>query len=187
MSLQRLWAGWRMPYVGSAATEGDSKATAQQQQAGEAGRQEDCVFCRILRSGEPDDVTYVVWRGARSFALLNAFPYASGHLMVMPTRHVAELEDVAGDEAAELWATLSEAVRALKESYHPDGLNVGANLGRAAGAGIPGHFHLHVVPRWVGDTNFMSAVAETRVLPESLPDTWRRLRAVWQVPQSSQA
>ena len=99
--------------------------------------------------------------------------------MVMPTRHVADLEDIAGDEAGELWGTLSEAVRALKASYHPDGVNMGANLGRAAGAGIPGHFHFHVVPRWVGDTNFMTAAAETRVLPESLPDTWRRLRAVW--------
>ncbi len=182
MSLQRLWAGWRMPYVSGAAAEADAETTAPQAEAGATAGQEDCVFCRILRSGEPDDVTYVLWRGPRSFAVLNAFPYASGHLMVMPTRHVAELEDISSDEAGALWATLSDAVRALKASYHPDGVNVGANLGRAAGAGIPGHFHFHAVPRWVGDTNFMTAVAETRVLPESLPDTWRRLRAVWPAP-----
>ncbi|HEX4538933.1 MAG TPA: HIT domain-containing protein [Acidimicrobiales bacterium] len=174
-----------MPYVSSAAasaghdrTEAEQQA-AQRPQAGAAPGQEDCVFCRILGSGEPDDVTYVVWRGRRAFAVLNAFPYASGHLMVMPTRHVAELEDIAGDEADELWGALSDAIRALKASYRPDGVNVGANLGRAAGAGVPGHFHFHAVPRWVGDTNFTTAVAETRVLPESLPDTWRRLRTAW--------
>jgi ATP adenylyltransferase len=171
-----------MPYVSGAAAEADAETTAPQAEAGATAGQEDCVFCRILRSGEPDDVTYVLWRGPRSFAVLNAFPYASGHLMVMPTRHVAELEDISSDEAGALWATLSDAVRALKASYHPDGVNVGANLGRAAGAGIPGHFHFHAVPRWVGDTNFMTALAETRVLPESLPDTWRRLRAVWPAP-----
>lgn len=185
MSLQRLWAGWRMPYVSSAAASGDHDRTEAEQQAtqrpqaGAGPGQEDCVFCRILGSGEPDDVTYIVWRGRRAFAVLNAFPYASGHLMVMPTRHVAELEDIAGDEADELWGALSDAIRALKASYRPDGVNVGANLGRAAGAGVPGHFHFHAVPRWVGDTNFTTAVAETRVLPESLPDTWRRLRTAW--------
>jgi ATP adenylyltransferase len=174
-----------MPYVSSAAASGGHDRTeaeqqaAQRPQAGAAPGQEDCVFCRILGSGEPDDVTYVVWRGRRAFAVLNAFPYASGHLMVMPTRHVAELEDIAGDEADELWGALSDAIRALKASYRPDGVNVGANLGRAAGAGVPGHFHFHAVPRWVGDTNFTTAVAETRVLPESLPDTWRRLRTAW--------
>jgi ATP adenylyltransferase len=191
VSLQRLWAGWRMPYVSGAAASGDQQdtaagapeATPQQPQAGAASRQEDCVFCRILGSGEPDDVTYVLWRGRRSFAVLNAFPYSSGHLMVMPTRHIGQLEDITGEEAEELWGALSDAVRALKASYHPDGVNVGANLGRAAGAGIPDHFHFHVVPRWVGDTNFTTAVAETRVLPESLPDSWSRLRAVWRPDQ----
>lgn len=178
MSLEHLWAGWRMPYVSSAAAPVAAKG-AQQPEAGADRGREDCVFCRILASTEPDDVTYIVWRGHRSFAVLNAFPYASGHLMVMPTRHVADLEDIASDEADELWKALSDAVRALKASYHPDGVNVGANLGRAAGAGIPDHFHFHAVPRWVGDTNFTTAVAETRVLPESLPDTWRRLRTAW--------
>jgi ATP adenylyltransferase len=144
-----------------------------------AAKQEGCEFCKIVAGEEPDDVTYVVWRGHLCFAVLNTFPYASGHLMVMPNRHVADLEDIEGEEAAEIWAALSDAIRALKASYHPDGVNVGANLGRAAGAGIPGHFHFHAVPRWVGDTNFTTALAETRVLPESLPDTWRRLRQAW--------
>ena len=181
MTLDRLWAGWRMPYVSSAADSGsdDSSSPSQPLEPGAEAGEEGCVFCRILRSGEPDEATFVVWRGGRTFAILNAFPYASGHLMVMPTRHVAELEDMVGEEAAELWAGLADAVRALKSAYRPDGVNVGANLGRAAGAGIPGHFHIHVVPRWVGDTNFTTAVAETRVLPESLPDSWARLRAAW--------
>jgi ATP adenylyltransferase len=193
VSLQRLWAGWRMPYVSGAAAWGGDKGTDdkptddQRSQAGAGARREDCVFCRILSGAEPDEVTYVVWRGRRCLAVLNTFPYASGHLMVMPTRHVADLEEIAGEEATDLWAALSDAVRALKASYHPDGVNVGVNLGRAAGAGIPGHFHIHVVPRWVGDTNFTTAVAEARVLPESLPDSWSRLRAAWPAGNQAQA
>ncbi len=197
-----------MPYVSSAAdsgsgkepragagissdssTESSARAATQtggshREGAGADQRRDDCVFCRILASTEPDAVTYIVWRGRRCFAVLNRFPYASGHVMVMPARHVGDLEDMAGEEAAELWAAVSDAVRALKASYGPDGLNVGANIGRAAGAGIPGHFHVHVVPRWFGDTNFTTTVAEVRVLPESLSDTWSRLRAAW--PESRQ-
>lgn len=166
MSLDRLWAGWRTEYVSG---------------AGDAGPGDDgCVFCRILVSGEPDDVTKVVWRGERVVALLNAYPYTSGHVMVMPARHVGELEELADDgEGAEVWATVTAAVRALKSAYRPEGINVGANLGRAAGAGVPGHFHVHLLPRWNGDTNFMTTVAETRVLPESLDATWDKLRAAW--------
>jgi ATP adenylyltransferase len=182
-----------MPYVSSAAASDAGKGAAtqtgdsQRTGAGAEPRKEDCVFCKILAGAEPDEVTYVLWRGRRCFAVLNTFPYASGHLMVMPTRHVADLEEITGEEAAELWDALSDGVRALKASYGPDGVNVGANLGRAAGAGIPGHFHIHVVPRWVGDTNFITSVAETRVLPESLPDTWTRLRASWPAQRQPQA
>ena len=139
---------------------------------------EGCVFCRILTADLPDDETVVVWRGDRCAALLNAYPYTSGHLMVMPARHVGELEEL-GDEAVELWAAVTVGVRALKAAYRPEGINVGANLGRAAGAGVPGHFHVHLLPRWNGDTNFMTSVAETRVLPESLDATWAKLRAAW--------
>jgi ATP adenylyltransferase len=137
------------------------------------------VFCRILGSGLEDAETKVVWRGERVVALLNAYPYTSGHAMVMPARHVGELEDLEPDEAVELWSAVTDGVRALKAAYSPGGINVGANLGRAAGAGVPGHFHVHLLPRWNGDTNFMTSVAEARVLPESLDATWSKLRSAW--------
>ncbi len=165
--LARLWAGWRSPYLESFALD---------------DRGDRCVFCRILASDEPDETRYVLWQDDSSCAVLNAFPYTSGHLMVMPLRHVAELEDVEPGEAASLWEALADAVRALKAAYEPDGINVGVNLGRSAGAGVPGHFHVHCVPRWDGDTNFMTSLAETRVLPESLPTTYDKLRAVWPRP-----
>ncbi|MCA1692583.1 MAG: HIT domain-containing protein, partial [Actinobacteria bacterium] len=154
------------PYVESAAGE-------------TAGNAEDCVFCRILASDEPGERTYVVRRDDRCAVVLNAYPYTSGHLMVMPVRHVGELEELRDDEAGAVWASVTEAVRALKAAYHPDGLNLGANLGRPAGAGVPGHFHVHVLPRWSGDTNFLTTVAESRVLPEALPSTYQKVRAVW--------
>ncbi len=168
MPLERLWAGWRSDYLQSvtgAPTDDPSE--------------ERCVFCRILGSGEPDVDTYVLWRGARCFAILNAFPYASGHLLVLPQRHVGHLEDLEANEADELWGALRTATVAVKAAYSPDGLNVGANLGRAAGAGVPGHLHLHVVPRWAGDSNFVTALAEARVMPEALGTTYERLLAAW--------
>ena len=165
MTLERLWAGWRAQYIEDP-----------------AGRDGGCVFCRILASGEPDEATYVVWRSDRAAALLNAYPYVSGHVMVMPVRHVAEIEDLDTGEARALWSAVGDAVRAVKAAYSPDGLNVGANLGEGAGAGLPGHLHVHCLPRWRGDTNFMTAVAETRVLPEALPATWSRLRGAWPAP-----
>ena len=167
-SLDRLWAGWRSEYI-----EGVT---------GPPGTQADaCVFCSILASGRPDSETHIVWRhpGGDAFVILNAFPYCSGHLMVMPTRHEGALEDLTPAESGAIWQGVSEGVRALKTAYRPDGLNIGANLGRAGGAGIPGHFHLHVVPRWGGDTNFMTSVANTRVLPEALSVTAQKLRAAW--------
>lgn len=168
MSLERLWAGWRAEFVAGA--------------AGPSG--DDCVFCSILSSGLPDQETHVLWRhpGGKVVAILNAFPYTSGHLMVLPVRHVGELEDVGPDESAPLWDGLARAVRAIKTAYRPEGLNVGVNLGRAGGAGVPGHFHVHALPRWNGDTNFMTSLAETRVLPESLPASAAKLRAAWPEP-----
>jgi diadenosine tetraphosphate (Ap4A) HIT family hydrolase len=164
VALDRLWAGWRGEYVaGTVDPPGDG-----------------CVLCRILAGGpEEDEQRGVVWRDDRCAVVLNAYPYTSGHLMVMPLRHVAELEEATAEEAGRLWAALADAVRALKQAYAPDGINVGVNLGRSAGAGVPGHFHIHCVPRWDGDTNFMTALAETRVLPESLPTTFAKLRAAW--------
>lgn len=163
--LDRLWAGWRGEYVSTA----DDAV-----QDGPA-----CVFCRILRSGLPDPETLVVWRGERVFAILNAYPYTSGHLMVMPIRHVGELDELTDEEAAELFQGVRLASAAVKRAYAPDGMNVGMNLGRAAGAGIPGHLHAHVLPRWLGDTNFMTAVAEARVLPELLSTAYTKVLEAW--------
>lgn len=140
------------------------------------------LFERILTSDLSDQDSYVLWRGQRCAAVLNAYPYGTGHLMVLPTRAVAELEALDAEEASELWAGVTAAVRAVKAAYRPDGVNVGLNLGSAAGAGVPDHLHVHVLPRWSADSNFMTAVAETRVLPEPLGDTWRKLRAAWPAP-----
>jgi ATP adenylyltransferase len=162
VTLERLWAGWRTEYVST---------------AGAAG--EGCVLCRILASDEPATETYVLWRDDTCAAILNAYPYTSGHLMVLPVRHVGELEHLRAEESSAIWAALADAVRALKAAYQPHGLNLGVNLGHAAGAGVPGHFHVHCLPRWNGDTNFMTSVMEARVLPESLPATYARLSRVW--------
>jgi diadenosine tetraphosphate (Ap4A) HIT family hydrolase len=172
MPLDRLWAGWRGEFVSGAAGAGD--------RAGD-GPKPECVFDAILASGLPDTESHVLWRhpDGLAVALLNAYPYTSGHLMVMPVRHVADLEGLGADESAALWAAVTDAVRALKSAYRPEGINLGMNLGKAAGAGVPGHLHVHVLPRWNGDTNFMTTVAETRVLPESLTETDAKLRAAW--------
>ena len=161
MTLERLWAGWRSPYLSQVSTDDDEG-------------DEDCVLCRVLADG-----TQVVRRHEQAAVVLNAYPYTSGHLMVMPNRHVGELEDLSAEEGAAIWSTVTEAVQALKAAYQPEGLNLGVNLGRPAGAGVPGHFHVHVLPRWNGDTNFMTTVAEARVLPEALPDTYARVRDAW--------
>ena len=170
MSLERIWAGWRSAYV-----------TGVEPGAGES------VFSRLLASGHSDEELQVVWRGERVFAILNRYPYTSGHLLVMPYREVASLEDLSSAEGAELWAAVTDAVRALKAAYRPDGVNVGVNLGEAAGAGVPGHLHVHVLPRWSADSNFMTSVADARVLPEALPDTWVKLRAAWPAPAAPPA
>jgi ATP adenylyltransferase len=160
----RLWAGWRAEFVESAAGNAEGG---------------ECVFCTIFATAAPGEDTLVLARNELAVALLNLYPYTSGHLMVMPVRHVADLEAVEGDEAAALWSLLSDAMRAIKAAYQPDGINVGANLGRAAGAGVPGHFHMHALPRWNGDTNFTTAIANTRVLPESLSRSYEKLVANW--------
>jgi ATP adenylyltransferase len=165
--MDRLWAGWRSDYIGKVTSKGSSES--------------DCVFCSILDSGRPDDETHILWRhpGGLALAVLNAYPYGSGHLMVMPVRHAPSPEELNDEEGAAVWEGSTQAVAALRKAYEPDGLNMGANLGRAAGAGIPGHFHVHVLPRWAGDTNFMTAVAETRVLPEPLSVSYSKIRAAW--------
>lgn len=169
-SLDQLWAGWRGEYI-----EGVTSAPPDVDPSG-------CVFCRILSSGQPDADAFIVWRhpSGRAIAILNAYPYTSGHLMIMPARHVGGLDELDAEEGMAIWQGLTEAVVALRAAYRPDGFNVGANLGKAAGAGVPGHFHMHVVPRWNGDTNFMTSVASARVLPEALPVSAAKVRAGWE-------
>jgi ATP adenylyltransferase len=163
--LERIWSGWRSTYVqslgpGSPPGEGS-------------------IFTRILRSGLSDEDALIVHRGERCFAILNAFPYGTGHILVLPYREVPDLEGLEAEEAAELWTTVTDAVRAVKEAYAPDGVNVGINLGRPAGGSVSEHLHVHVVPRWTGDANFMTAIANTRTLPEPLDDTAAKIRAAW--------
>ncbi|HEX2577259.1 MAG TPA: HIT domain-containing protein [Aquihabitans sp.] len=172
-ALARLWAGWRTSYLERV---NDDDAEVRPDAAGRS------LFERILDSGLPDEEAQVLWRGATCFAVLNAYPYGSGHLMVLPNRAAADLADLTEDEAAELWTGVRRAVAAIRAAYRPDGVNVGINLGAGAGAGVPDHLHVHCLPRWLGDTNFMTAVAEARVLPEPLAVSWRKLRAAWPAP-----
>ena len=137
-----------------------------------------CVFCDALNEERPSPL--LLFRGRECFVVLNKFPYSNGHLMVVPFRHVGSLADTTEVELSELMALTRRAELALGEAYAPQGLNVGMNLGRPAGAGVPGHLHIHVVPRWTGDTNFMTVTAETRVVPENLSDTVQRLRPLFE-------
>jgi ATP adenylyltransferase len=164
--LDRWWAGWRHEYINA--------AFAQELEEGEGS-----LFERILGAGVPDREAYVVHRGPVVSALLNAYPYNSGHVLVMPNRAVPGLDGLTAEEESALWTTVRQAVHAIEAAYSPEGVNVGLNLGRAAGAGVPDHLHVHCLPRWSGDTNFMTVVAETRVLPEPLDVTWQRLTEAW--------
>jgi ATP adenylyltransferase len=158
--MDRLWTPWRLPYVTGASS-------------GVSG----CIFCDAL--ARIDREPLVVHRGRTSFVILNKFPYNNGHLMVVPNRHVGRLVDLAPDELAELGQLTQAAERALTLAYDPHGFNMGLNLGKPAGAGVLDHLHMHIVPRWHGDTNFMSTVGETRVLPEELEQTGERIRAAF--------
>ena len=161
----RLWAGWRSRYVSSGPDQSDG-----------------CVFCAILAGEVPEADDQVVWRDDTAAVIVNAFPYTSGHLLVMPVRHVGDIEDLEPEESGAIWELTRRCVRALRAAYSPDGFNLGANLGRPAGAGLPDHLHLHCVPRWNGDTNFMTTLADTRVLPEALADTSAKVRSAWPEP-----
>jgi ATP adenylyltransferase len=156
--VERLWSPWRMKYIEQSHDE-----------------DEGCLFCELAAKGD-DETTMILAREGLALALMNAFPYNPGHLMVAPFRHVGELDQLEPDELADADRLLQRAVVALREEMSPDGFNIGMNLGRVAGAGVPGHLHWHVVPRWNGDTNFMPVIGETRVLPESLEDTYTKLR-----------
>ena len=135
-----------------------------------------CIFCDALEARD-DRGALLLRRGLKAFLILNKYPYASGHVMAAVNRHVGSLDETAAEEISQAMELVRAAVRALEKAYSPDGFNVGLNQGRAAGAGVPGHLHIHVVPRWSGDTNFMPVVGDTRVLPESLDTTYDRLLA----------
>jgi diadenosine tetraphosphate (Ap4A) HIT family hydrolase len=167
-ALDHLWAGGRHAYI-TAVSEPDDVSL----EPDETGS----LFERILR--RPDDEAFVVHRGPTCSVLLNAYPYTSGHMLVLPNRAVAELEELSPEELTEMAVLTRDAVAALKVAYRCEGVNVGTNLGRAAGAGVPTHLHTHVLPRWEGDSNFMTSVALTRVLPEPLDVTWRKLADAW--------
>lgn len=172
MTLDRIWNGWRADYVGAA-------ANAAGEGQGAPGGAGPSVFTRILESGLPDEETFIVHRSTLSFAILNAFPYASGHLLVLPYREVADLVDLTPEESIDLWSVVTQATVAIRGSHEPHALNVGINLGAAAGGSVAQHLHIHVVPRWRGDANFMTSVASTRTIPEALPHTADKVRRAW--------
>lgn len=153
-----LFSPWRYSYITTATRPGA------------------CVFCSISES-QNDTQNLVVYRGKSCFVMLNAFPYTSGHTMVIPYEHLDELQNLPRPAAEEMMALTQKLEGALRELYQPDGINLGMNVGKAAGAGIAGHIHMHVLPRWFGDTNFMTAVAETRVLPEDLQTTYQKIKS----------
>jgi ATP adenylyltransferase len=154
-----VWSPWRYQYIAQVIE----------------GPPIECVFCRELQRGD-DEKALIVWRGAQCFIILNRYPYTSGHVMIVPYAHVAELALCDAAATAEMMELAKRMEAALREVYKPEGINLGMNLGKAAGAGVAGHLHLHVLPRWFGDTNFMTVVGETRVHPEELATTYRRLR-----------
>lgn len=158
--MENLWSPWRMKYV----TDADNP--------------DGCVFCTAPAQAD-DLANLIVHRGKDCFAILNRYPYTSGHLMVVPFAHVSSIELLTPEVRAELFEMVNHAIGVLREVYHPDGFNVGINMGEAAGAGIAEHAHVHIVPRWAGDTSFMSTVGETRVIPEELGVTWQRITNNW--------
>lgn len=172
MPLEQLWATWRSNYVRGL----DDSRTEVPEGEPDDGR---TLFERILGSGADDSETLILHHGAECFAMLNRFPYTAGHLMVLPNRAVADLEDLTPSEERELWATVRDAVVALKAALRCHGVNVGLNLGSVAGGSQSDHIHVHAVPRWQGDANFMSVASETRVIPVALEDAWEAIRAAW--------
>ena len=156
MAEQRIWAPWRLRYVKN------------------AKKSDECVFCAKPGAGD-DRANLIVHRGERCFVILNLFPYTNGHLMVAPFDPIARLQDVEPDVTAEMIGLAQQAMRRMDEVYDPEGFNVGMNQGRVAGAGVDGHIHLHVVPRWAGDNNYMPVLADTRVMPQSLEESYGAL------------
>jgi ATP adenylyltransferase len=163
LSLERLWAGWRASYVSDPKT-------------GSTGN--GCVICNLVAAID-DKAALVLERSPLTITVMNLYPYGSGHLMVAPTRHVASFEDLTESELLAVSRAQVRALRAIRAAYNPDGVNLGVNIGRAAGAGVPDHLHVHVLPRWSGDTNFMTSVAEARVMAVDLHTGYDKLKTVW--------
>ena len=158
--MDRLWTPWRYQYVSRSAPLGG------------------CIFC-AKGAGTNDEADFVIARGTHNFVLLNIFPYSNGHLMIAPYAHVASLAEAADEALVEMMRMARHAETCLRSAYQAAGLNLGMNLGECAGAGVAGHIHLHILPRWPGDANFMTTVAETRVMSEELHETWKKLRGAW--------
>ena len=169
VSMDYLWTPWRYSYI---TTAGKNE-----------GKPEGCIFCELPKL--PDAEAKIVHRGQHCYVILNSFPYTSGHVMVVPFAHLDELKKMTSAAAAEMMALCQEMERVLRQVYSPDGINLGMNIGRAAGAGVAGHVHMHVLPRWVGDTNFMTVTGESRVLPEALEVTYERIRSAMQMKTHS--
>ena len=162
MANHRIWAPWRLEYVKDASKD----------------IEEDCIFCAKPAEGD-DEANLIVHRGERCFVILNKFPYTNGHLMVAPYEHLATLQELPAETVAEVMALAQRAMGQLEQIYSPHGYNVGVNQGRVAGAGYEGHIHLHVVPRWAGDTNYMPVLADTRVMPQSLEQSYEALKGAF--------
>lgn len=163
--MRRLWTPWRMTYL----------------RAPKGAETGGCIFCDKIRAPvDMDRDNLVLWRGERAFVMLNLYPYANGHMLVAPYDHTGELGKLDGETLKEMMLLVNKCIRALRRVMNPQGINVGANLGRAAGAGVEDHVHLHVVPRWVGDTNFMPVLSDTRMIPELLPQTYDSLKTAFQ-------
>jgi|SRR5579883_307455 ATP adenylyltransferase len=182
--MDHLWTPWRYTYVTTAEK---AKRQGVPLELSAWPGETDCVFCNMLEAvkyaeshgmstEEAEKAALIVHRGRNIFICLNRYPYTSGHVMVLPYAHESSLAALSADVAHELMDAAQHLEQVLEEVYRPDGINMGLNLGKAAGAGVAGHLHLHVLPRWVGDTNFMTVTAETRVLPEDLETTWKRIR-----------
>ncbi len=185
--MDALWTPWRFQYVSNADL---SERQGVPEQLADWPGDTGCVFCNLLAASayavqngmpadEADRAANIVYRGEQCFICLNAFPYNSGHAMILPYTHIDELARLDPSAAQEMMALAQRLEQVLRSIYRPSGINLGMNLGKAAGAGVTGHLHLHMLPRWLGDTNFMTVIGETRVLPESLDITWERLRTAF--------
>jgi ATP adenylyltransferase len=160
--MEHLWTPWRMTYL-----------------QGTQPKPEGCLFCNVIATPASDAVNFVLHRGQYAFIILNLYPYSNGHLMIVPFSHVDSIEHLSSDELGEIMTLSQKCLALLRQAYNPQGFNMGVNIGGAAGAGVPGHVHMHIVPRWTGDSNFMTTLANTRVIPEVIEQTYERLKTLW--------